>query len=57
VRALWLPALKPFHRADTHFAGPTWKAKDGRPDGDRLVNTTYIQRVATTGGLAPAAAD
>jgi hypothetical protein len=27
------------------------------PEGDRLVSTTYIQRVATTGGLAPAAAD
>ena len=27
------------------------------PDGDRLVKTAYIQRVATTGGLAPAAAD
>jgi hypothetical protein len=26
------------------------------PDGDRLVHTTYIQRTATTGGLAPAAA-
>jgi hypothetical protein len=26
-------------------------------DGDRLVKTAYIQRVATTGGLAPAAAD
>ena len=25
-------------------------------DGDRLAHTTYIQRVATTGGLAPAAA-
>jgi Protein of unknown function (DUF3455) len=25
--------------------------------GDRLVNTTFIQRIATTGGLAPAAAD
>ena len=25
-------------------------------DGDRLAPTTYIQRVATTGGLAPAAA-
>ena len=25
-------------------------------DGDRLAATTYIQRVATTGGLAPAAA-
>jgi hypothetical protein len=25
------------------------------PDGDRLAGTTYIQRVATTGGLAPAA--
>ena len=24
------------------------------PDGNRLDNTTYIQRVATTGGLAPA---
>ena len=27
------------------------------PDGDRLVATTYIQRIATTGGLAPAAAE
>ena len=26
-------------------------------DGDRLVATTFIQRIATTGGLAPAAAD
>ena len=26
------------------------------PDGDRLVKTTFIQRVATTGGRAPAAA-
>jgi len=26
------------------------------PDGDRLLNTTFIQRTATTGGLAPAAA-
>jgi uncharacterized protein DUF3455 len=25
------------------------------PDGDRLAGTTYIQRTATTGGLAPAA--
>ena len=72
----------------THFAGPTWRAKDGStvvgrldappitvdptaipwlrlaaastaagPDGDRLVNTSYIQRIATTGGLAPPAAD
>lgn len=70
----------------THFAGPTWQARDGStvvgarvagvtvdataipwlllsatstapgPDGDRLVHTTYIQRIATTGGLAPAAA-
>jgi len=69
----------------THFAGPTWQAKDGSrvvgqlvdfvtvdptaipwlllskastaagPDGDRLVATTYIQRIATTGGLAPPA--
>jgi hypothetical protein len=67
----------------THFAGPTWQARDGSdvvgsvakkamvdatavpwlllsaastaagPDGDRLVSTTYIQRVATTKGLAP----
>ena len=66
----------------THFAGPTWQAKDGSsvvgraeamvtvdrtaipwvrlaaastaagPDGDRLVDTTYIQRISTTGGLA-----
>jgi Protein of unknown function (DUF3455) len=27
------------------------------PDGDRLANTTFIQRIATTGGLAPAAAE
>ena len=69
----------------THFAGPTWQAKDGSyvkgqvvnratvdstsipwlllsatkatgADGDRLAETTYIQRVATVGGLAPAAA-
>lgn len=26
-------------------------------DGDRLLHTTYIQRTATTGGLAPAAAE
>jgi hypothetical protein len=70
----------------THFAGPSWQARDGStvvaqrikdpvtvdptaipwllleaksatagPDGDRLAATTYIQRVATTGGLAPAA--
>lgn len=26
------------------------------PDGDRLVDTTDIQRIATTGGLAPPAA-
>jgi hypothetical protein len=70
----------------THFAGPTWQAKDGSAvvgrvvdrvtvdagaipwlllsaastasgaDGDRLAGTTHIQRIATTGGLAPAAA-
>ncbi len=27
------------------------------PGGDRLVDTTYIQRIATTGGLAPPAAE
>lgn len=27
------------------------------PDGDRLAATTYIQRIHTVGGLAPAAAD
>jgi hypothetical protein len=27
------------------------------PDGDRLARTTFIQRTATTGGLAPPAAD
>ena len=27
------------------------------PDGDRLAGTTFIQRIATTGGVAPAAAD
>jgi hypothetical protein len=33
-------------------------ASTGRgPDGERLADTTYIQRTATTGGLAPAAAE
>jgi Protein of unknown function (DUF3455) len=70
----------------THFAGPTWQAKDGSravgtvvdkvipdltaipwvllsttttpgPDGDRLVDTSFIQRIDTTGGLTPPAAD
>ncbi len=27
------------------------------PDGDRLVDTTFIQRISTTGGLAPPAAE
>ena len=27
------------------------------PDGDRFAGTTFIQRIATTGGLAPAASD
>ena len=69
----------------THFAGPTWLARDGSrvvgtvdnrvtvdpsaipwlrlsaastpgADGDRLAGTTFIQRIATTGGLPPAAA-
>ena len=69
----------------THFAGPTWQARDGSllvgalvdrapvdgaipwlllaaastsvgSDGDRLAGTTFIQRIATTGGLAPAEA-
>jgi hypothetical protein len=69
----------------THFAGPTWQARDGStvvgqrvegatvdptaipwlllsavstsagPDGDRLAATTFIQRVNTTGGMAPPA--
>lgn len=70
----------------THFAGPSWQAKDGSkvvgrrikdpitvdptaipwllieptsvtagPDGTRLGGTTFIQRIATVGGLAPAA--
>ncbi len=67
----------------THYAGPTWQAKDGttvvgarvdgvtmspsaipwlllratpttqQGDGGRLTDTTYIQRVNTTGGLPP----
>jgi Protein of unknown function (DUF3455) len=67
----------------THFAGPTWQAKDGskvvaaRMSGvnvdpraidwlllsatsttpGRFGATTFIQRVNTTGGLVPAAAD
>lgn len=71
----------------THFAGPTWQAKDGSKvvgqvvdggrvtvdptaipwlllaavptassPGGKLGHTTFIQRIATTGGLAPAAA-
>jgi hypothetical protein len=71
-------------RITTHYAGPTWQAKDGSiargsnakpvtvdptaipwlrlsatgtagPDGDRLAGTTFIQRIATTGGLIPPA--
>lgn len=68
----------------THYAGPTWQARDGSTvvgrvvdrvtpsptaipwlllaasstsvghDGDRLARTTYIQRLNTSGGLAPA---
>ena len=71
----------------THFAGPTWQARDGSSvvgsvvdrvtvdataipwlllsaapgpaghDRGRLSRTTFIQRIATTGGLAPAAAE
>ena len=70
----------------THFAGPTWQAKDGSKvvgarvngvnvdptaidwlllsaastaegRGDLLADTTFIQRVNTTGGLVPPAAD
>jgi Protein of unknown function (DUF3455) len=32
-------------------------SKSAGPDGDRLALTTFIQRIATTGGLAPAAAE
>jgi hypothetical protein len=35
----------------------TAKSPTAGVDGDRLVGTTFIQRIATTGGLAPAAAD
>jgi hypothetical protein len=31
--------------------------KAAGPDGDRLAGTTYIERLATTGGLEPAAAE
>ena len=70
----------------SHFAGPSWQAKDGSKavgtvvdkvtpdlsaipwvllsakttpgaDGDRLVDTSFIQRLETTGGLTPPAAD
>ena len=70
----------------SHFAGPSWQAKDGSkvvgtvvdkvivdrtaipwvllsakttpgPDGDRLVDTSFIQRLDTVGGLQPPAAD
>lgn len=32
-------------------------SKGAGPDGDRLAHTTFIQRIATTGGLAPAPAE
>jgi Protein of unknown function (DUF3455) len=71
----------------THFAGPTWQARDGSwvkaarvdgvtvdpnaiqwlllkrtasgsgADGDRLEETTFIQRTATTGGMEPPASE
>jgi Protein of unknown function (DUF3455) len=67
----------------THFAGPTWQAKDGSQVKGQLVKpapvdptaipwlllsaasttpgqlggTTFIQRINTVGGIAPAAAD
>jgi hypothetical protein len=71
----------------THFAGPSWQARDGSiivgrreagvtvdptavdwlklsaastsagPDGDQLVHTTFIQRLATSGGVAPSAVE
>jgi hypothetical protein len=70
-------------RIATHFAGPTWQAKNGSKVVGARVNgvnvdptaidwlllkatattpgrfgaTTYIQRIRTTGGLAPAAGD
>ena len=33
------------------------RAPQGPRNSDRLVDTTYIQRIATTGGLAPPAAE
>ena len=75
------------HLVATHYAGPTWEARDGSrvvgrraagvnvdataidwlklsmastttgDDGDRLTHTTWIQRIATVGGIAPSAAD
>ena len=44
------PTAIPWLRLAVNFAA------EG-PDGDRLLRTTYIQRIATVGGLAPAAAD
>jgi hypothetical protein len=32
-------------------------SKSAGPDGDRLVGTTFIQRIATTGGLPPSPAE
>jgi hypothetical protein len=32
-------------------------SKNAGPEGDRLGSTTFIQRVATSGGLAPSSAD
>jgi hypothetical protein len=74
-------------RIITHFAGPSWQARDGSvvvgrreaavtvdpsaidwlllsassttagTDGDQLVQTTFVQRLATSGGVAPAATE
>ena len=50
-------------RVDSVTVDPTaipWlrlKATPTTIDGDRLAGTTYIQRIATTGGLKPAAED
>jgi hypothetical protein len=87
VWAFVAPRANLYDRRDkligTHFAGPTWQARDGsqvvgsRVDGinvdptaidwlllsavstteGRLEKTTFIQRINTTGGRTPAAAD
>ena len=61
-------SLRPFHTASTQTTQVNldrtaidWvllsTTTTPGPDGDRLVDTTFIQRIHTAGGLTPPAAD